>query len=163
MKKRNFLYSLCLLVASTLFVSCDDGDTTKPVINLISPAEGAHLKIGNTSGVHFEAEFSDDEMLGSYKIDIHNNFDDHGHGTKSESEEKKTVDFEYSGNWDLSGYKNTTVHHHDIKIPENATPGKYHMVVYCLDKAGNESYVARNILLTNEDTDEEDHHDYDHE
>ncbi|MCC8198575.1 MAG: DUF4625 domain-containing protein [Tannerellaceae bacterium] len=156
---------MCVLTLSGFFTSCDDdGDTTKPTINLISPAEGAFLEIGKESGVHFEAEFSDDEMLGSYKIDIHNNFDDHGHETKSESTE--TVNFSFSREWDLSGLKNTTEHHHDIVIPANATPGNYHIIVYCIDAAGNQSYVAHNIVLTNEEIknnhDHDDHDDHGH-
>ena len=33
------------------------------------------LKIGNEKGVHFEMNLSDDVMLKSYKINIHNNFE----------------------------------------------------------------------------------------
>ena len=44
--------------------------------------EGAVLKIGNEKGVHFEMNLSDDVMLKSYKINIHNNFDHHGHDSR---------------------------------------------------------------------------------
>ena len=100
------------------------------------------MKIG--AAVHFEMELSDDTELRSYKVDIHNNFDGHNH-TKAVFE---TVDFTYSKSWDVSGLKNTLVHHHEIVIPENATPGNYHLMVYCTDKAGNETYVARKIVLS---------------
>ena len=33
-------------------------------------------------------------------------------------------------------------------IPANATPGDYHLMVYCTDAAGNEAHVARNIVLS---------------
>ncbi|MDR2383688.1 MAG: DUF4625 domain-containing protein [Prevotellaceae bacterium] len=133
----------------------DKSDTTKPVITLIEPAEDDVLQIG--SDVHFEAEFEDDEMLASYKVNIHPNFDDHSHAvTKSESE---TVDFEFDKSWTISG-KNAAIHHHDIVIPENATPGHYHLMVYCIDAAGNESYIAVDIELSH-DGEEHDHDEED--
>ena len=143
------LNAVCLLAISfLLFSSCDkndDGDTVKPVINLIAPAENVALKIGDDRGVHFEMELSDNVMLKSYKVDIHSNFDGHTHSRAS----GLTVDFVFSKSWDVTG-KNTHIHHHEIKIPSEATPGNYHLMVYCTDVAGNESYVARNIVLSHD-------------
>src|SRR5574344_1164078 len=109
------VYISAILLFSTLFSACtnDSEDVSKPVINLIEPEDGHALKIG--AAVHFEMELSDDTELRSYKVDIHNNFDGHNH-TKAVSE---TVDFTYSKSWDVSGLKNTLVHHHEIVIPEN--------------------------------------------
>lgn len=151
MKTKNnlFLFAVSIIICGTLFISCDenDGDTTPPVINLIAPAEGAVLKIG--SDVHFDVEFSDNEMLQSYKVEIHNNFDGHGHNRVLKSAES-TQNFSFNKSWDISGQKNKKEHHHHIIIPENATPGNYHLMVYCTDAAGNESYLARNIVLSHD-------------
>lgn len=144
--KTSTILSVAALAAS-IFVSCnkDNGDTTKPVINLIEPEDGDELLIGGEHGIHFEMEVSDNEALASYKIDIHNNFDHHGHSKADDA----TVAFTFSRTYnDIAGKKNATVHHHDILIPANATPGDYHLVVYCTDAAGNESYVARDIVLS---------------
>ncbi|MDR0725866.1 MAG: DUF4625 domain-containing protein [Prevotellaceae bacterium] len=151
---------ICLTAISFLtFTGCDkneESDTTKPVIKLIEPEEDDVLKIG--ADVHFEAEFEDDKMLASYKVNIHPNFDGHSHAvTKGETE---TVDFEFEKSWTISG-KNTSIHHHEIVIPENATPGHYHLMVYCTDAAGNESYIAVDIELSHEGEEhehEEDEH-----
>lgn len=151
MKTAFYLSIVSILAVSALFVSCSDsnsdGDTTKPVISLVEPEEGAALKPGYA--IHFEMDLADDVMLGSYKVEIHNNFDGHGH-TKAEqaagSEGK--VPFAFNRSWDLSGLKNTHIHHHDILIPANAQEGNYHLMVYCTDAAGNESYIARNIVLS---------------
>ena len=142
-----------LVMCSFLFVSCEDGDTTKPVIHLMEPEEGAKLKIGGEHGVHFEMEVSDNELLASYKVEIHSNFDDHGHDVRSD---EATEVFHFEKTWDLSGKKNASIHHHEIHIPENATPGKYHWMVYCMDAAGNEAHVARNIVLSHDAEDDED-------
>ena len=125
-----------------VFISCDDSDsdTTKPVIELHEPEEGQALKIGSEYGVHFEMDLSDDVMLKSYMIEIHSNFDHHSHGKSRVAGE--TVDFSFNKSYDISGKKAAHIHHHDIMIPKDATPGDYHLMVYCTDAAGNETYVA---------------------
>jgi hypothetical protein len=145
--KTNIYISVLSLAAifSFLFVSCDESDTTKPVINLIEPEDGDALQIGNPNGIHLEMELSDNEQLASYKIEIHNNFDNHEHRSATGDE---IVPFAFDSIWtDISGKRNADIHHHDIKIPANATPGDYHFMVYCTDAAGNESHVAANIVL----------------
>lgn len=155
-------YLVCLMAISFVtFSSCDkdndSSDTTKPVINLIEPEEGAILKIGDDHGVHFDVELSDDVMLKSYKVDIHPNFDGHVHFASLKAASETTVDFTFSKSWDVSGQKNTDIHHHEIKIPANATPGNYHLMIYCTDAAGNEAHLARNIVLSTEGGEEHEH------
>ncbi|MDR3193863.1 MAG: DUF4625 domain-containing protein [Tannerella sp.] len=147
--KKNFVFYACSLAVVLVlagFAACEEeSDTLKPSIELIEPAEGEVLLIG--ADVHFEMALSDNEQLGSYKIEIHPNFDGHDHDTKAEAE---TEPFYFERSWDVSGKKNTSVHHHEIVIPENATPGDYHLIVYCADAAGNESHIALNIELSHE-------------
>ena len=148
----NFLFLVIFSVITffSLFASChDDGDTTKPVIDLIEPEEDAVLQIGDK--VHFEMEVSDNEMLSSYKVEIHPNFDGHTHNRTT-----RTTDFYFERTWDLSGKKNDDIHHHDIVIPGDATPGHYHLMVYCTDAAGNQASLTRDIELSHEG---EEHHD----
>lgn len=170
MKTKFYLPIICLLALSTsVFISCDkdeDSDTTKPMILLHEPEEGQAIQIGNVKGMHFDMDLSDDVMLRSYKIEIHNNFDNHPHSRSNaavkvrsnvSADAEETVDFTFNKSYDVSGQKNAHIHHHDIKIPANATPGAYHLMVYCTDAAGNESHIARNIMLSN-DVEDEDHH-----
>lgn len=91
-----FLVISLLAICSVCLPACDNdekGDVTKPVIDLIEPEEGAVLKIGNGKGVHFEMNLSDDVMLRSYKINIHNNFDHHGHEFPGSRREKHSFYF----------------------------------------------------------------------
>ena len=137
-----------LATVTFMFSSCDNddsSDTTKPLIELHEPEEGQALEIGNEHGVHFEMDLSD-------------NFDHHSHGGNSRAAQE-TVDFSFNRSYDVSGQKTAHIHHHDIVIPANATAGDYHLMVYCTDAAGNESYIARNIKLSNEVEDEDHHHD----
>ena len=156
-----FLVISFLAICSVCLPACDNdekGDVTKPVIDLIEPEEGAVLKIGNGKGVHFEMNLSDDVMLRSYKINIHNNFDHHGHDSRAAGE--KNTAFTFDKVYDVSGLKNTKVHHHDIVIPADAAPGDYHLMVWCTDAAGNQTEVARNIVLSADGGTETEH---DHE
>ena len=74
---------------------------------------------------------------------------------RKRAEGEGRVPFVFNRSYDVSGKKNVHVHHHDIVIPEDATPGDYHLMVYCTDAAGNETHIARNIVLST--TAEEDH------
>ncbi len=83
MKKTSLL--LLALLAVLTFESCDN--TPPPVINLISPEEGAELYIGG--GVHFVAELSDSIMLSSYTIELLAN--DGDEYSKSRNPEKTPI------------------------------------------------------------------------
>lgn len=146
---KNLLLFAILLSGAVLLNSCDKEDTKKPVINLIEPEDEEVFFTGTE--IHFEAEFSDDTELASYKIDIH--FDD-GHTHKSAGLVDE-VEFSFQKSWDFEpGKKNALIHHHEIVIPEliDGKPvktGHYHFMVFCTDKAGNESFVAIEIEIEN--------------
>lgn len=154
-----FLATVLSTISVILFSSCDEsGDTTPPSINLISPANGDKIQIGKV--IHFEAEFSDNEMLKSYKIEIHNNIENpHNHILALYSTEQDTEMkfFSYNEAWDISDKRNTTPHIH-IDIPSGTIAGEYHLIVYCWDAAGNESYIPCKIILTNEEIEDEQSH-----
>ncbi|SFJ00387.1 DUF4625 domain-containing protein [Myroides guanonis] len=146
---RNNIYKGILAAGLILgFTACssdDSKDTQKPTILLNAPKDGAKLEVG--SDIHFDMEVSDNEMLGSYKIDIHENSDGHTHSVKRAAALNDMVEFSFQKQWSLEGQRNADVHHHEIVIPQNAELGKYHFVVYVLDAAGNQSMEARSIQL----------------
>lgn len=145
-------FTLAILFTSicSVFTACDDnkGDTEKPIIDLHAPTEGAVLKTG--SHIHFDMDLSDNDELRSYKVDIHSAAG-HSHDTKAEA--SVTI---FNKSWPLEG-RNAHIHHHEIEIPANAAEGKYHFMVYCTDKSGNESYIVRSIEFAPEGDDG--HHD----
>ena len=160
---KNILFFVLSAIICVSFSACDEdeADTTKPVITLDEPEDGDSLRIGEC--VHFECDFSDDEALGSYLIEIHNNFDGHGHKiSSSQTRGEDTEAFYVKKSYDISNLRNTHVHHHDIVISDDATPGAYHLIVYCTDAAGNQAMVARDIILSH-DAESHHHHDHDHD
>ena len=157
--KHNIIKPITLILISLLFVHCDDDDSaidsSAPEIIINSPANGDTLHIGEE--VHFECDFTDNEELKSYKIEFHNNFNGHSHNSvQLKSEELEA--WSYSNSWDFdTGLKSTTVHHHEIAIPESVASGEYHMGIYCVDAAGIESHIYVEVLLSNEEASDKDH------
>ena len=153
MKKKSVLALALALAAFTTSCTNDVKDTTKPTITLHEPAEGDTLFIGHE--VHLDVELSDDVKLKSYKVDIHSNFDGHGHAVKplySKSATSTEVAWSFSKSWDVSDKKNADIHIHEIMVPEsiNGSPiakGNYHFSVYVTDQAGNESKVIVGVVV----------------
>ena len=105
-------------------------------------------------------DLSDDGMFKAYMIEIHSNFVHHSHGkSRAVGTGEATVDFSFNRSYDISGKTTAHIHHHDIVIPANATPGDYHLMVYCTDAAGNEAYIARNIVMSTTAEEDDHHHD----
>ncbi len=161
MKTKLYFPIVSLVIFSWLFTSCDDKDrdTTPPVIDLQSPSEEEALLIGDEHGIHLEMDLSDDIMLLSYKIEIHSNFDGHTHDDHDTRAGEETVPFHFEESYDVSGKNAVHIEQDDIRIPANATPGEYHLMVYCTDASKNETYVARSIVLSTEEGDDGHHHD----
>lgn len=149
-KKALYVFMSLTLVA---FVSCsnDDADTEKPVIENVEPHNGDTLVIGEN--IHFEADFSDNDKLASYRIEIHHNFDNHGHKSVV-ADSADSIKFSFDSTWtDIAGLRNAHAHHHTIAIPakkgdKSIREGKYHFIIYCLDQAGNMSVLAREVTLS---------------
>lgn len=164
------------ILSSLFLTSCTSGDdnvdTEPPVIVLTGPKEGAKLEAGKD--VHFAMDVSDNVALGSYNIDIHDNFDGHGHNSLSVRHSDSTsgddhnhdnngkVKFKFNRTWDdIHGKRNDHVHHHEIIIKEDAMRGPYHFVVKVVDKAGNQSMVFRNVEIVDPGQGDNEH-DHDH-
>ena len=158
--KKFYIYSVISLIVCAFASSCskdkEEVDTTKPVIELNEPEDGDELQIG--ANIHFECDFSDNVKLGSYMVEIHNNFDGHSHKAAATRASEGEQPLYLKKSFDLSGMRNAHVHHHDIFIPENTKPGTYHLMVYCTDAAGNQSVVAREVVLSH-DAPEHEHED----
>lgn len=150
MKKINLIYALSL--TAILFTSCsdDDGngvDTTKPVIVLNEP--GDHEEFLPGGEIHFDADFSDNTELGSYKIEIHDATDGHSH-ERAANEEGVAWAYDEAQEFEAGQMNQNVISHIDIPILINGEPikeGHYHLGVYCTDKAGNQSQVFIEVVI----------------
>lgn len=142
MKDYYFLLFFCLLIAA-----CNEPeiDVESPTITIqsISPnttsglvcgaTEDKVIYIKSTDSVIVDFSFSDNQSLSQYKIDIHNNFDCHGHRSP------KTSSWTLQRIEPLSGTQNNI--REVITVPENATAGFYHFHVQLLDESGNQAPI----------------------
>ncbi len=147
-----------LIAVMTVFLmtACGDDDaepqdTSKPVISdahvgnhdhggKIGSGDDEKVMAGEEGEVHFM--LMDDRALGSWKVDIHDAFDGHGHGKVFD---KFSVI--------LSGNTSGTAQEVEVdlgEIPSDATSGEYHCIINATDAAGNSAdFVEVIFVLSN--------------
>jgi hypothetical protein len=163
MKKQGIWSGILLMLFSMIFMyrcSLGDGgpvDVTAPTIEVHEPGAGAYLEAG--SYINFEAIFKDDFELGSYSIDIHDNFDGHSHGRIARTgTDPSLVKWSFKRSYTIPEGMIIFVAQHDddIEVAANAMAGPYHFIVQAVDKAGNAtnyqdgSTVELEVFITND-------------
>jgi len=106
--------------------------------------------LGDT--IHFHYIFTDDTELGSFNIEIHNNFDHHSHSTSAQDccmEPKKQPVRPWVFNKDYTIPNGQRFHEAflDIIIPKDVDTGDYHFMVRLTDQAGWQQLMAVSIKL----------------
>ncbi|WP_372917153.1 DUF4625 domain-containing protein [Salegentibacter sp.] len=163
--KTRLIY-LFSITASLLFTSCSDDDnvvdTEAPEISIMEPHDEEEIAPGGE--IHFEALFTDDVELASYKVEIHNAFDDHTHAS-TKNEEHNDNPWSYSEVFTIEpGNTNFEALQH-IPVPseikgEHISEGPYHFGVFVTDAAGNESQAFFEIHIEEEHDEDEDDHEH---
>ncbi|WP_168191346.1 MULTISPECIES: DUF4625 domain-containing protein [Antarcticibacterium] len=159
---------LTLLVAALIFTSCssdDDAtpDTQKPTIAIIEPHNDDEIAPGGE--IHFEALFSDNVELASYKIEIHDDFDDHTHAQLKSSHDLNPWSFEQVFQIPAGQRSFEAEQHIDVPTTFNGEPiseGIYHLGVYVTDTSGNEEQAFLSIHIEGDHGDEDHDHGHDH-
>lgn len=94
----------------------------------------------------FDVIFRDDIALSQYKVDIHNNFDCHGHGggvapsPSAPNVQNQTTDWSIQDVQDITG--SSAPVRRVLNVPANVTAGNYHFHIQVLDESGNDSPFA---------------------
>lgn len=156
---------LTLFIAAVLFTSCssdDDAalDTQKPTIAITEPNNDEELAPGGE--VHFVAVFTDNVALASYKIEIHDDFDDHTHAQAKNTHDVNPWSFEQVYTIPAGQTSFNADEHIDIPITFNGEPiseGIYHFGIYVTDTSGNEEQAFLSIHIEGEHTEEGQSHD----
>jgi hypothetical protein len=141
---KNFLFFITLLLTS-FASSCDkaDKDDVYPVIDMQGadayPKDCDTLYIGES--FVFRAAFSDNQELGAFSIDIHQNFDHHTHSSSIvecplDPVKSPVNPFLFiSENAIPAGVKSYPATE-TILITPDVDPGDYHMMVRLTDREG---------------------------
>ena len=101
------------------------------------------FRLSNGKELTFEVIFKDDQALSQYKVDIHNNFDCHGHGGGSAPSipdvnvNNQTIDWTLLDIKDLSGVSSSITS--TLTVPDNVTAGNYHFHIQVIDEDGNDN------------------------
>lgn len=150
------IFKIIALIVIVQLTACNvpDTDLTPPTIEEISyePAPDADeicstqepVVFGLTGGdeLIFDVVFNDDVGLSQYKVDIHNNFDCHGHGggvapsPSAPNVENQTNDWSIQDVRDISGMSVPV--RRVLNVPQNVTAGNYHFHIQVLDQSGND-------------------------
>lgn len=150
---KHLIKSILIAVMTVFFMTaCSDDDsepqdTSKPVISDVhvenhelGTGDDEKVMAGEEGEVHFK--LMDNRELGSWKIDIHDAFDGHGHG-------KVFANYSII----LSGNTGGTMQEIEVdlgEIPAEATAGEYHCIVNATDAAGNSAeFVDVRFILSN--------------
>lgn len=153
--KTKYKFVLPLMAAAVLFTSCSNDDTNvldtqKPTISIIEPHNEEEVAPGGE--LHFEAVFTDNVELASYKIEIHSNFDSHTHSLNKSSQDNP---WSYNQIFTIPAGKTSfeAIHHIDVPSEINGMPiseGTYHLGIYLTDAAGNEEQAFLEIHIEND-------------
>lgn len=143
MKSTVFASLLFLLFTSGCTKSKDTIDQEYPVIDI--SIEGAFpvqcTEIIKGEKFVFRAHFSDNAELGTYSLDIHNNFDGHNHSTEveecGEHEHKTPVNpFVFIQTYTIPSGKKNFEAVQEISVPADVDAGNYHFTIRLTDKQG---------------------------
>lgn len=152
--KNTFFFTF--MIISLFLISCggDKNDLSPPEISIIDtkPSEkllticgaeemGFYLLSGDT--LQFQLEITDNEALSELKVDIHDNFDCHGHGgSQTPAFDPPNVD-QQTTDWFVLDIKELSGSEENLDlflpVPENVTAGFYHFGLQVVDEAGNEA------------------------
>lgn len=153
---------LPVFVSALFFTACNNDDdvvdTQKPVIAISEPHDDEDIAPGGE--LHFEALFTDNVELASYKIEIHEAFDDHSHGYNKSSHQSNPWSYSQVFQIPAGLTRHEAVQHIDVPLMINGNPiseGVYHFGVYVTDRAGNEEQAFLDIHIEAGD------HDHDHD
>lgn len=155
-----YLFSLTIALS---IISCSDDDdniidTQAPEISIIEPHDEEEIAPGGE--IHFDAIFTDNVELASYKIEVHNDFDEHTHAVLKQ-EDHQDNPWSYSEVFTIPAGQTSFEAQVEIPVPseiggEPVSEGQYHFGVYVTDTAGNESQAFLELHI------EEGHEDHAH-
>ncbi|MBL3658614.1 DUF4625 domain-containing protein [Fulvivirga sediminis] len=155
-----FLHLLFIIFATIILLTgCSDDDksldTEYPVIDQSFeanyPQQCSEIKKGES--FTFTAYFTDNQYLGSYSIDIHNNFDHHNHSTEVNDCDLAAIKtaktpFLFINNFSIPEGLKECKAELNINIPEDIDSGDYHFLVMLTDAEGWQTTRGISIKIT---------------
>ncbi|SFC25171.1 protein of unknown function [Parapedobacter composti] len=143
-------------MASLLSCGKDDGttDTEYPVIDIAYadafPVQCSTIQRGET--FVFRAKFSDNVALGSFSLDVHDNFDHHTHSTEVNECDMEPVKtpvkpFVYINSFEIPGAPRIYEASVELTVPADVDPGDYHFMIRVTDREGWQTMRGLSIKI----------------
>ncbi len=143
--KSKLLWLSCLLTAAVAMATAGCGDETtndleKPKIWDDSlPVNCQEVRRGDVLQARFT--FTDNVELGSYNIEVHNNFDHHSHSTSAteceqEADKEPVRPWVYNKDFAIGEGLKAFVAEMEIEVPADVDAGDYHFMVRVTDQSG---------------------------
>ena len=163
MIKHFFYFSISVLMLTIIACGDSDVDVTPPTMEVMNyipvpvaddicgAQEPTVFQLTGGDELTFDVVFRDNESLSQYKIDIHNNFDCHGHGGGSAPPipvidvPNLTEDWTVLDIQNISGISAPV--QRTLNVPENITSGNYHFQIQVVDESGNDNPAANFFAL----------------
>lgn len=135
-----------LLCALSACSSSDDDapkDMQEPVISAqgitANPIDCQQYHKGDVIPFHYL--MTDNQELGNYNIEIHNNFDHHTHSTSAtecpmDAKKDPVTPWVYNKDFSIPAGQRSYDARHDIHIPTDIDAGDYHFMIRLTDRAG---------------------------
>jgi len=153
-----YLRLFIILFVTVLSIKCnkDKIDDQLPKIDMLwdqaSPKNCDTLYIGETN--EFKAIFTDNVELGSFSIDIHNNFDHHSHSTEVEDCELGPVKipvkpFVFIKEYEIPAGNTNYQANVEIFVPIGSDEGDYHFFISLTDRDGWRAERGISVKLIN--------------
>lgn len=112
------------------------------VIDICGSDEPNSFRLMGGDTFSFTAYLKDNDQLSQFKIDIHNNFDCHGHGGSLAPGFSVPNVNGKTDTWNLQKIEKISgselIREFNLSVPQNVTSGDYHFGIQVLDKSGNE-------------------------
>ena len=156
--KRIAIYAIMLLCALRACSGSDDEvqkDMQQPVISdqgiTANPIDCQVYHRGEVIPFHYV--MTDDQELGAYNIEVHNNFDHHTHSTTAvecpmDAQKQPQNPWVYNNDFSIPAGQNRYEARVDIEIPADIDPGDYHFMIRLTDRAGWQQLHAVAIKIT---------------
>lgn len=163
MKQQIFYFFAFLTLLMVAACKGDNVDLTPPEMEVLSfeptpvadeicgAQEPVVFQLTGGERLIFDVIFNDDVALSQYKVDIHNNFDCHGHGGGSAPSiavpnvDNQTVDWTVLEIQDIEGTSSSVLR--SLDVPLNVTTGNYHFQIQVVDESGNDNPAANFFAL----------------
>lgn len=137
--------TLCLFLTWGFFTSCggDEKQTSKPEISMDGAADFPQncVTVYRGETFTFRATFTDEQELGSFNLEIHNNFDHHSHSTDNTecelgAKREPVNPFVYNQDFAIPSGKTRYDAVEQIAVPADVDTGDYHFMVRLTNQAG---------------------------